>query len=117
VAKKSKSRSDAEKKFMYQTQVIELPEPDTEVLFSNDRKWRFDFAWTELMLAVEIEGGTWSGGRHIRPKGFQDDCVKYNEATLMGWRVFRYPTTLINNGFAIKQVEKAYEILYQAMME
>lgn len=41
------------------------------------------------MIALEVEGGTWIGGRHINPIGFERDCEKYNEATRMGWKVFR----------------------------
>ena len=37
----------------------------------------------------ELEGGTWTGGRHTRGTGFRDDCEKYNAAGAFGWRVFR----------------------------
>src|SRR5687768_16750315 len=29
------------------------------------RRWRFDFAWPELKVAVECDGGTFTGGRHV----------------------------------------------------
>jgi len=45
------------------------------------------------MIAVEIEGGVWTGGRHTRGAGFRQDMEKYNEATAMGWRVFRVDTS------------------------
>lgn len=57
--------------------------------FHPKRKWPFDFAWLDLMVAVEIEGGHWHG-RHTRGKGFVDDCEKYNAATALGWRVLRF---------------------------
>ena len=72
MAKKSTKRSEAEKKLLYQLETMELPAPDTEVTFSNDRGWRFDFAWSDIMLAIEIEGGTWVGSRHTQPKGFEE---------------------------------------------
>ena len=65
------------------------PEPEQEYRFHKTRRWRFDFAWPDAMVAVECEGGTWSRGRHVRGKGFEKDCEKYNEATAQGWRVFR----------------------------
>lgn len=63
------------------------PEPVPEYEFHPSRKWRFDLCWPSLMLAVEFQGGSWTGGRHTRPKGFADDCEKFGEAAVMGWRV------------------------------
>ena len=57
--------------------------------FHPKRKWRFDYAIPEHKIAIEVEGGVWTGGRHIRAQGFLGDMEKYNTATLMGWRVFR----------------------------
>lgn len=67
-----------------------INEPIPEYRFHLARKWRFDYAWPLRMVAVEIEGGIWSGGRHTRGKGFLGDMQKYNQATLLGWRVLRY---------------------------
>lgn len=47
------------------------------------------YAVPEHKIALEVEGGVWTGGRHTSPKGFLGDIEKYNTATLMGWRVFR----------------------------
>lgn len=60
-----------------------------EFRFHPDRRWRFDYALPEHKIAVEVEGGVWTGGRHTSPKGFLNDIEKYNTATLLGWRVFR----------------------------
>lgn len=60
-----------------------------EFKFHPIRKWRFDYAIPAHKIAVEVEGGVWTGGRHTSPKGFLGDMEKYNTATLMGWRVFR----------------------------
>lgn len=65
-------------------------EPVKEHFFCTGRRWRFDFAWVSEKVAVEIEGGTWSGGRHTRGSGFIKDTEKYNRATEMGWAVLRY---------------------------
>jgi hypothetical protein len=72
-----------------------------------ERKWRFDFAWPQEKLAVEIEGGTWSNGRHSRGSGYESDLLKYNRATALGWRVFRYTPTMVNVGIAINDVLEA----------
>ena len=60
-----------------------------EYRFHPTRKWRFDDAIPSRRIAIEVEGGVWTQGRHTRPKGFLGDMEKYNTATLMGWRVFR----------------------------
>lgn len=60
-----------------------------EYKFHPIRRWRFDYAIPEHKIALEVEGGVWTGGRHIRAQGFLGDMEKYNTATLMGWRVFR----------------------------
>lgn len=60
-----------------------------EVRFDCVRRWRFDYASQARRIAIEIEGGVYSRGRHTRPKGFLGDIDKYNAATLQGWRVLR----------------------------
>ena len=60
-----------------------------EYKFHPTRRWRFDYALPQHKIALEVEGGVWTGGRHIRPQGFLGDIEKYNTAALMGWRVFR----------------------------
>lgn len=73
------------------------------------RDWRFDFAWPEFMLAVEIEGGGWINGRHNRGKGFEEDLQKYHNAMMMGWVVYRCDGRLIKELNAIKFVKKYLE--------
>jgi hypothetical protein len=41
------------------------------------------------MIALEVEGGVWTRGRHTRGKGFLGDMEKYNAAALGGWCVLR----------------------------
>lgn len=60
-----------------------------EFRFHPVRKWRFDYAIPEHKIALEVEGGVWTGGRHTSSVGFMKDMEKYNTATLMGWRVLR----------------------------
>ena len=72
-----------------------------ELPFCEGRKWRFDLAWPSLKIALEIEGGIYSGGRHVRPEGFLSDMEKYNEAAALGWRVFRTTPQLIQRGNAV----------------
>jgi hypothetical protein len=96
--------SDLEETFAFQVKATGLPNPEREYRFHPPRMWRFDFAWPELAVAVECEGGTWNGGRHTTGSGFESDCKKYNQAAVDGWTVLRYPITAIKNGEAIAQV-------------
>lgn len=73
----------------------DLPEPVREYRFAPPRRWRIDFAWGHEsldlgLLAVELEGGVHSRGRHVRGGGFEADVEKYNELTRRGWRLLRF---------------------------
>ncbi|MDR0864977.1 MAG: hypothetical protein LBO74_08605 [Candidatus Symbiothrix sp.] len=73
-----------------------------EYIFHPTRKWRFDYAIPTHKIALEVEGGVWTKGRHTSPKGFLGDIEKYNAGTLLGWRIFRvtpdelYKTKTVN---------------------
>lgn len=85
---------------------LKLPLPVFEHKFHPSRKWRFDLAWPDLKIAVEIEGGIWNQGRHTRGVGFLADMIKYNEATRLGWRVYRFSTTFVKKGKALAYMQK-----------
>ena len=81
--------------------------PEREYPFCEGRKWAFDFAWPDDLIAVEVEGGTAFGkSRHSRGQGFVNDCLKYNMAARLGWRVLRYTTDMVLSGHAIDDVQQ-----------
>ncbi|WP_415720517.1 hypothetical protein [Photobacterium ganghwense] len=86
---------------------VKLDVPVAEYRFHEKRRWRFDFAYPDLLVAIEVEGGTWTNGRHTRGKGFEGDCEKYNTAALRGWTVLRFTGDMIKRGEAIKMIEEA----------
>lgn len=66
-----------------------LPAPVPEHSFEPSRRWRLDLAWPSHRLALEVEGGVWTGGRHTRGAGFLKDMEKYNRLAVLGWRLLR----------------------------
>lgn len=78
-----------------------------EVRFAPPRMFRFDFAWERQMVAVEVDGGLYSGGRHTRGSGYEKDCEKGNLALLMGWRVFHFTAKAIKSGTAAQTIAAA----------
>ncbi|OPY11347.1 MAG: hypothetical protein A4E67_00245 [Syntrophaceae bacterium PtaB.Bin038] len=80
---------------------MKIPLPVKEFRFAPPRRWRIDYAWPDHKLAVEIEGGAWIGGRHVRGSGFMNDMAKYNELTLMGWSLLRFTPRQVRNGEAV----------------
>ena len=85
----------------------EMPTPEREYRFHPVRKWRFDLAWPERKIAAEVEGATWTNGRHTRGSGFVADCEKYNAAALLGWTVYRFTGSMIEDGAAIETIRRA----------
>ena len=77
-------------------------EPQPEYRFHPGRKWRFDFAFPDRKVAVEIEGGIWTNGRHSRGSGAVKDMEKYNAAAALGWFVFRFDGGAVKRGEAIE---------------
>lgn len=104
-AKKEPSR--LEETFALQIRAIGLPKAEREFRFHPKRKWLFDFAFPERMIAVEIDGGTYAQGRHVRPAGFRSDCCKMNSAALLGWTVFRGDAVMVKSGLLLEFVEAA----------
>ena len=94
--------------FALQLRASKLPPHVTEYRFHPTRKWRLDVAWPDLMIAVEIDGGTTGmRGRHVRPGGFRNDCIKLNEAALLGWMIIRGDSQMVKNGNLLAMAERA----------
>ena len=78
-----------------------------EYRFHPTRRWRIDFAFPDIKLAIEKEGAVWVGGRHIHPSGFIKDMEKYDALTEMGWRLLRYEPKHID----YEQIKRVYDSL------
>ena len=86
------------------------PYVDDKQTFHATRKWRFDFAWPEEKVAIEIQGGIHSQGRHVRPEGYEEDCHKLNEAQLHGWIELYVTAKQIRDGSAIRYLKRALDM-------
>ena len=95
--------------FDRQVQLAGLPKPVPELHFHPTRRWRFDWAWPDQKLALEVDGAVYSRGRHTRGKGFENDMEKLNEALLLGWRVLRVSTGMVADGRALGFVERIFQ--------
>jgi very-short-patch-repair endonuclease len=103
-------KSELEETFVIRLLSHNIPNHVRQYRFAPPRKWAFDFAWPEYKVAIEIEGGTWINGRHNRGKGFEMDCEKYNAATLLGWRVFRFTSTHLKTNYPILTLQSSLVI-------
>lgn len=106
--KRPQERSHLEIALLDDIKTAGLPIPEEEYKFFPTRKWKFDFAYPDLMIAIEVEGGIW-GGRHTSGIGFQNDCEKYDVAALMGWKLLRFPPNMISSGVAIQFISLALQ--------
>lgn len=77
----------AQRLFLAILQQQGLPAPTLEHRFHPDRKWRWDYAWPSHRVALEVQGGVWTGGRHGRGSGIVKDMEKYTAGAVLGWRL------------------------------
>lgn len=102
--KKAKPPPNLEEEFLLQLEAARVPHPECQHPVIKQRKWRWDFAWPSVLLAVEIDGGGWAG-RHLRPKGYVAACRKCNVGALRGWAVLHGTRDMIRSGELLAAVE------------
>lgn len=107
---KPRKESPLERKFIEKWALTGLPMPVAEYRFHPTRQWRFDFAFPDEKLAIELEGAVFTRGRHTRGSGYIKDLEKYNAATELGWYLLRYAKVTDE---AILQVMRVYERLHE----
>ena len=119
----SGKKSEIEERLARDIRADKLPKPEREYRFAMHhvgagpnirarllkaglKDWRFDFAYPDIMLAIECEGGIFSGGRHTRGKGYEEDLKKYNAAMLLGWDVCRFSGGMVKSGNAVDFIKR-----------
>jgi hypothetical protein len=65
-------------------------QPQQEFRFHPMRRYKFDFAWPDEQVAIEVQGGTWTRGKHGRGSGLAKDREKLNLAAACGWLVLQF---------------------------
>lgn len=114
----AKKRAKSEKEtpedvFAFHLQAHGLPHFDRGVMFAKQalgRRWLFDFACAQYMVAVEVEGLVVMRvngelvvkGRHASISGFKEDCIKYASAAQLGWTVLRFEQSQVKSKEAIE---------------
>jgi hypothetical protein len=107
--KGKKEPSPLEERLVGQIQEAGLPAPAREHRFAAPRRWRFDFAWPDRLLAVEVQGGVFVQGKHGRGAGIAKDAEKLSHAAIRGWRVLLATAPQIRSGEAVGWVREALE--------
>ncbi len=90
--------------------VAGLAMPQPEYRFCPPRRFRFDYAWPEHLLAAEVDGAIWVQGRHTRGAGVEADMEKFNLALEHGWRVARFSTAMVADGRALATLERLLKV-------
>jgi very-short-patch-repair endonuclease len=102
--------TDLEDKLYWQIVEAMLPTPEREVTFIPGRKFRADFCWRKERVIAEVNGGTFRRMAHSTGEGIHRDYEKGDLATLAGWRYFNFDRSMIEDGFAIETLKKAFNV-------
>lgn len=86
-----------------------LPAPVAEHGFHPTRKWRFDYAWPEQLVAVEVQGGLFTRGRHTRGPALRKEYEKLREAAACGWLVLPVPPDEVTSKDFLRQLRQALD--------
>ena len=87
-----------------------IPTPQVEYQFDDTRKWRFDFAWPESTVALEVQGGIWTHGRHTRGAALKKEWKKLNAAAVAGWRILYCQPSEVTGTRMVNNIKKALGI-------
>ena len=116
-------RSELEEGLLFQIQALGIHQPEREYRFcahkvglgggirarlseAGLKDWHFDFAWPDILFAVEVDGGAWVNGGHNTGKGSTRDKLKGHHAVSQGWQLYRCDADLIKSGLAAMLIEK-----------
>lgn len=93
-----------------------LPLPVKQHVFHPQRDWRFDFAWVEKKIAVEVQGGIYipfTG--HNNGAAMERDYEKFNAATRFGWALFLFGPSQCRSLSRTATPSAAVAFMYQVL--
>ena len=102
--------SALEELFALQCEQAGLPTPEREYAAVPGRRYRWDFAWADARVLVEINGGTYARMGHSTGAGIARDYEKSNLAVLAGWKAFAFDRRMVEAGTALDVTAKALGI-------
>lgn len=82
---------------------------EVEYKFHRTRRWKLDFAWPALKIAVEIDGFGWG---HQAPQHMAVDHEKANAAVILGWKLLRFNSRSLGS---LQGVQDAVEMTVQLL--
>lgn len=107
----ARTRSAYLSRIMFAQLTLDINEPILlEYRFHETRRWRLDLAIPDSKIGIEIHGGIWARGRHIRGAGFAADREKMNEAQALGWDVYEFIADDVENGIAAQSLVRYYKL-------
>lgn len=109
---RGKRDDSGERGFEFQCRAYRLPPVHPQFVLQHStgelaektgrpRIWRFDFAFVEHKVIVEIDGGVWVGGAHAHPVDITRNMAKRNDAALAGFIVLAFTPKQVKKGEAI----------------
>ena len=76
----------------------------------HTKNWRFDFHIVKLRLLIEIEGGSWSGGRSGKLANKAWSVDRYDQTEELGYKIERFHPDQILSGYVINWIQEQLEI-------
>lgn len=89
----------------------QIPGVIAEHQFAPPRRWRFDYAWPGPRVALEVQGGIWTAGRHVRGAALLKEWEKLNEAAAMGFRIIYCQPKDLMTGETIDLIRRAIQTI------
>jgi len=117
--------SELEEWFAWQLRKRRITGWVTQYMPVRGRKFRADFAFPKLKLAVEIDGGLHCerrykgrvviGGGHNSPAGYAKDRIRDRKFLLAGWKTMRLTKDDLKSGEGIDDVEAMVELMVEEL--